>query len=134
LYLFVAIRNPIWLPYPLISESIFNLLPRTIACEVTRLTTTVSVVALKICFRIIPHPTWTLYEVTWRAINVPLRVLKKCWYFLERFEIQDGRSGLWVGWTFFYFSTKTTSRLYRNVPMRNLNLYSRQSNTIYVEN
>ena len=64
--------------------------------------------------------------MTWRARNVPLRILKKCSYFLEQFEIQDGRPGLWVGWTFFiYQKTKTTSRLCRNVPMRNLNLYSR---------
>ena len=92
LLLFVAIGNPRWPPWTLIGWDIFVFFSRTTAWTITKLTT-----------------------------NVPLVVLKKCWYFLLWSEIQDGHHGLWLAETFSTSSQEPLhgrcTKLTTNVPL-----------------
>ena len=75
---FVPIRNPRWLPWPLIGWNIFRLLLRN---------------------------RWMDFEETWQEASPQCPLSSLC--FSCRSEIQDGRPGLWLAETFFEFFTAT---------------------------
>lgn len=49
-------------------------------------------------------PKTTSDEVTTFAKNIPLGILKRCCYLLERFKIRDAHPGLWLDETFWILS------------------------------
>jgi len=120
LYLFEAIRNPRWLPWHLICQDILISSPELLHMKSPNMTEMFLLRSLRsaVVFHIVlksnmaaPVCDWLIHyllfskttplEVTWLAIAVPLMVLKKNCYFLEWFEIQDGRPVLWLDKTVF---------------------------------
>jgi len=87
LLLFKPILNPIWPPWPLICWHILNFFTRTAEGIYSKF-----------------------------ATNVPYEVPTKCYYFLNRSEIQYGRPSLWLADTFWTSSQEWLKRSTPSLP------------------
>jgi hypothetical protein len=121
LYLFKAIRNLTWLPWPLIGWDIFNF-SMTTTCKVSPRNVPL-VVSASYCLRQFWQlPKTTLYEVR----NVSRGVLKKCSSCLEWFEISK-MAVLTSDWTktplgqFLFLIGRNLINFLRNVDCRGIN-------------
>lgn len=125
LYLFKAIRNLTWLPWPLIGWDIFNF-SMTTTCKVSPRNVPL-VVSASYCLRQFWQlPKTTLYEVIKPVRNVSRGVLKKCSSCLEWFEISK-MAVLTSDWTktplgqFLFLIGRNLINFLRNVDCRGIN-------------
>jgi hypothetical protein len=125
LYLFKAIRNLTWLPWPLIGWDIFNF-SMTTTCKVSPRNVPLVVSASYCPRQFWQLPKTTLYEVIKPVRNVSRGVLKKCSSCLEWFEISK-MAVLTSDWTktplgqFLFLIGRNLINFLRNVDCRGIN-------------